>query len=187
MCDRWIWPLPIQYWRTRVSTNQPYLVRDVFTPEQKLAYKQKTKSHRVVDPQTSYVMVDMLRGVIEQGTGRGVRSAGFRRPCAGKTGTTNDYRDAWFIGFTPRLVCAVWVGYDDNRPMKTKWNSGVTGAVAALPVWTRFMKQAMQNEPYTDFPIPPGIQFKKVDATTGEPVTPEQSGMPVAVRIKKNL
>ena len=167
--------------------KQPYSIRDVFTPEQKLALKTTTKSHRVLDPQTNYVMLDMLRGVIEQGTARGIRSAGFYRPCAGKTGTTNDYRDAWFIGFTPRLVCAVWVGFDDNRSMRTKWNSGVTGAMAALPIWIRFMKQVNRNQPFIDFPIPPGIQFEKVNAQTGEPVPSENEGIPVAVRIKKNL
>ncbi len=162
--------------------RKPFMIRQIDLSENKMLQKHEMKSRRVVDPQTCYVMVDMLRSVIEMGTGQAVRSRGFYRPCAGKTGTTNDYRDAWFIGFTPNLVCAVWVGFDDNRQMRTKYGRGVTGAHGALPIWTIFMKQALKNKPYADFPIPPGIQFIKVNPTTGEEVSTYNEGLPVAVR-----
>ena len=160
----------------------PFMIREIELPENKTLEKHEMKSRRAVDPQTCYVLVDMLRSVIEMGTGQGVRSRGFYRPCAGKTGTTNDYRDAWFIGFTPNLVCAVWVGFDDNRQMRTKYGGGVTGARGALPIWTIFMKRALKDQPYADFPIPPGIEFMKINPTTGEEVSTYNDGLPVAVR-----
>jgi len=82
-------------------------------------------------------VLDMLRGVVDHGTGAGVRAAGFSLDAAGKTGTTNDARDAWFVGFTPGLLTVVWIGRDDNRPM------GLSGGQAAVPLWTAFMKRAL--------------------------------------------
>jgi penicillin-binding protein 1B len=84
-----------------------------------------------------------MRSVLNEGTAAGARTAGFTLDAAGKTGTTNDLRDAWFAGFTPRLLAVVWVGRDDNAPL------GLTGAQAALPIWTEFMKRAVhpQNAP----------------------------------------
>ena len=79
----------------------------------------------------------MLRSVVNEGTGAGARSAGFTLDAAGKTGTTNDLRDAWFVGFTPELLTVVWVGFDDNQVV------GLSGAQAALPIWTQFMKGAL--------------------------------------------
>jgi penicillin-binding protein 1A len=92
----------------------------------------------------------MMRSVMDEvrGTGRGARTRyGFRSPAAGKTGTTNDYRDAWFIGFTPDLVAGVWVGADDQRVSL----AGQSGATAALPLWAKFMKEVYEKvEPYKD-------------------------------------
>jgi len=103
----------------------------------------------------------MLRGVIEQGTGVKARAVG--RPAAGKTGTTNDYRDAWFIGYTPSLVAGVWVGYDDQRSIGPK----ETGARAAIPIWVEFMKKAHESRELEDFLVPDGLLFKQVDLRTG--------------------
>jgi penicillin-binding protein 1B len=91
---------------------------------------------RVARSATTAVVADMMRAVLTEGTARGARKAGLTGDAAGKTGTTNDLRDAWFAGFTPHLLAVVWVGYDDNRPL------GLTGAQAALPIWTDFMMQA---------------------------------------------
>ncbi|MBD3290047.1 carboxypeptidase, partial [candidate division KSB1 bacterium] len=115
-----------------------------------------------------YVLVDMMKSVVNQGTARRVRGLGFDRPCAGKTGTTNDARDAWFIGFTPQLVTAVWVGFDHPKPLLDKNGNEITSGPAATPIWTYFMKDALKNERYLDFTIPAGIIFEYVDPKTGE-------------------
>jgi len=107
----------------------------------------------VIKPETAYLMTDLLRGVIEHGTGWKAKSLG--RPLAGKTGTTNEYSDAWFIGYTPGLVAGVWVGYDDHRSIGPK----ETGARAALPIWIDFMKEVLKDTPPEDFPVPEGIVF----------------------------
>jgi penicillin-binding protein 1A len=86
-----------------------------------------------------------------------------KRPAAGKTGTTNDLRDAWFMGYTPGLATGVWVGYDDQKPM----GKGETGSRAASPIWLSFMSQVLEGRPVLDFPVPEGIVFAKIDATTG--------------------
>jgi membrane carboxypeptidase/penicillin-binding protein len=116
---------------------------------------------QAMKPETAYIITNLLKGVIERGTGWKARELG--RPVAGKTGTTNDYRDAWFIGYTPSLVTGVWVGFDDQRSLGHK----ATGSRAALPVWLDFMKHAHQNQDPVDFSIPNGILFRNVDPRTG--------------------
>jgi penicillin-binding protein 1A len=111
--------------------------------------------------ETAFVMTDLLKGVIREGTGW--RSKALKRPAAGKTGTTNDLRDAWFIGYTPSLVTGVWAGYDDRRPM----GQGETGSRAANPIWLYFMSDALAGSPPEDFPVPEGITFVTIDGKTG--------------------
>jgi len=131
----------------------------------------------VLSPQTSYVMIDLLKKAVDFGTGRRVRWMGFHRPCGGKTGTvgwpgeenTDKTMDAWFIGFTPDLVAGVWIGKDDGSPLGEK----ITGSTAAIPVWTRFMEKALEDEPVKDFPCPPQVVIKKIDIKTGLLATPE--------------
>ena len=108
------------------------------------------------------MLVKILEGVVEEGTGKGAKFLGF--PIAGKTGTTNNYMDAWFIGFTPNLVVGVWVGYDDKKTL----GRGETGARAALPIWTRFMQEAMKGQITADFPEPDGVVTASVDPKTGK-------------------
>ncbi|MFC2150820.1 transglycosylase domain-containing protein [Calditrichota bacterium] len=115
-----------------------------------------------------YQMLDMLQGVIEGGTGVGVKRYGFTKIAAGKTGTSNDYRDSWFVGATPNLAVAVWVGYDDNRQMRFANGKGVTGASGALPIWADFMARATAHEPSRDFPRPDGVVIRYADPITGE-------------------
>jgi penicillin-binding protein 1A len=103
----------------------------------------------------------MLQSVVERGTGRRARRLG--RPCAGKTGTTNDFRDAWFIGFTPDLVAGVWVGFDSERSL----NEAATGGRVAAPIWARFMEQALERRPIADFQIPPDVTFVNIDEASG--------------------
>lgn len=116
---------------------------------------------QVVNPVTAYQMTSMLEGTVERGTGAGLRQLG--RPLAGKTGTTNDEIDAWFMGFSPDLVVGVYVGYDAPAPMAE------TGAKAALPIFRSFMRDALEGTPAVPFRIPEGVLLAPVDATSGEP------------------
>jgi penicillin-binding protein 1A len=115
----------------------------------------------VLSEQTAYLMTNLLKGVVQHGTAWPARELG--RPCAGKTGTTNDCRDAWFIGFTPELACGVWIGYDDHRSLGDKQ----TGGVIACPIWTEFMTQSLQSLPVTDFRVPSKIIQVKIDYKSG--------------------
>lgn len=119
------------------------------------------KRTQCISEETAYIMTDLLKAVIQEGTGW--RAKALKRPAAGKTGTTNDSRDAWFVGFTPGLAAGVWVGYDDNRPL----GSGETGSRAASPIWIHFMSEALKDSPVEDFPVPEQVAFWKIDAKTG--------------------
>jgi 1A family penicillin-binding protein len=147
-------------------------------------YENEIQSRRVLDAQTCYIMIDMMKGVMEEGTAQSSRRLGFLRPAAGKTGTSDKNRDSWFIGFTPNLITVVWVGFDDNRKMKTKYATEVTGASAALPIWTQYMKEALADEPFLEFPIPQGIEFKEVDPRTGSGPLPGGPSLRIAIRKK---
>lgn len=114
-----------------------------------------------VSPEAAYLVTHLMEGVLDRGTGRGVRELGFTRPAAGKTGTTNDARDAWFAGFTPDLLAVVWVGFDDGQPL------GLTGAEAALPMWTDFMQHATAASPSSTFLPPTGVALVRIDPYTG--------------------
>ncbi len=120
----------------------------------------------IARPDTTFLVTNMLRSVIDEGTGAAARRAGFGAEAAGKSGTTNDLRDAWFVGFTPELLTVVWVGLDDNTPL------GLTGAQAALPIWTRFMRQALAGRTPLTFQSPEGVGFVEIDAATGEVALP---------------
>ena len=135
---------------------------------------------RVLDPSLAYQLVDMMQGVIDHGTGRVVRKMGFQKPAAGKTGTTNGYKDAWFTGFTPTLSTSVWVGYDRDAGLKDAYRAGITGGRGAAPVWAYFMSRATEGDPSRPFIQPSGILFETRHAITGEPAYP---GDPNAVRV----
>ncbi|MEI8360092.1 MAG: penicillin-binding transpeptidase domain-containing protein, partial [Deltaproteobacteria bacterium] len=116
---------------------------------------------RVIPQDTAYLMESMMRSVVEQGTGK--RAADLGRPVAGKTGTTNDGRDAWFIGFTPDLLAGVWVGYDQDKTL----GEHETGGQVAAPIWENFMMTATEGTPVNDFPVPRDIVLMNVDRRTG--------------------
>jgi penicillin-binding protein 1A len=126
---------------------------------------------RVLDASLAYQVVDMMRGVLDEGTGAVVRRLGFDLPAAGKTGTTNGFKDAWLTGFTPTLTTSVWVGYDREKGMKDKRAVGITGGRGAAPIWAEFMIKATQGEPPREFSMPPDIRFEKVDPNTGQVAT----------------
>ena len=114
-----------------------------------------------------YLVTHLLEGVMNRGTGRLARAFGFRRPAAGKTGTTNGYNDAWFAGYTPDLLTVVWVGYDRDVQL------GLTGARAALPIWTEFMREALRGRPPVPIQVPRGVEIVEVDVRTGMKALPE--------------
>ncbi len=122
----------------------------------------------VISPSTAYVMVDMLQGVVSEGTGR--RAASVGGAVAGKTGTSNDHRDAWFVGFTPLVMTGVWVGYEKDKPLA----SGETGGRAATPIWSDYMAKVVAKYPRTSFPVPDGISFAFIDPETGRLTTAGQ-------------
>lgn len=115
----------------------------------------------VISPETAYIMTSLLQSVIERGTGMRARALG--RPAAGKTGTTNNLNDAWFMGYVPGLAAGTWIGYDEEREL----GRGETGGRAALPIWLRFMQGATAGMPIRSFPAPEGIEFAKIDPVTG--------------------
>ena len=115
-----------------------------------------------LDPRVAYVMTNLMREVVQYGTAAKANNMG--RAVAGKTGTNQDFRDGWFIGFSPRIVTGVWVGYDDQRSM----GHGESGANTALPIWVSYMQNALRDYPVDDFPIPEGITFSNVDVKTGK-------------------
>jgi penicillin-binding protein 1B len=123
-------------------------------------------AHRVASAETTYLVTNMMRSVVNEGTGAQARTAGFRLDAAGKSGTTNDLRDAWFVGFTPELLTVVWVGLDDNRPL------GLSGTQAALPIWTSFMIRALAGHASQSFSTPGGVQFAEIDPDTGYLASP---------------
>ena len=119
----------------------PLLIRSVQDNDGKVLYREEDKSHRAVSESTAFLMSSMLSDVVNAGTGNRARQAGFTLPAAGKTGTTNDYNDAWFVGYTPHLVTGVWVGFD--RPQKIA--SGGYAGELAVPIWAAFMKLATKD------------------------------------------
>ena len=127
----------------------------------------------VARPETAFLVTNMMRSVINEGTGAGARAAGFSLDAAGKTGTTNDLRDAWFVGFTPELLTVVWVGLDDGQPL------GLSGAQAALPIWTTFMTRALAGHADAAFDVPANVTFLDIDRDTGKVAVP---GCPRVIR-----
>ncbi len=120
----------------------------------------------VADPATTFLVTNMMRSVLSEGTAASARAAGFALDAAGKTGTTNDLRDAWFVGFTPELLAVVWVGLDDNQVL------GLSGSQSALPIWTAFMQRATAGRANVPFAVPPGITHVEIDRDTGKLALP---------------
>ncbi|MFQ5905889.1 MAG: penicillin-binding protein 1A [bacterium] len=142
---------------------EPTMIRSIVGRDGEALYEDLPYSVRVLSPQTTYIVTSMLQSVLNEGTGYGARLRGFTRPAAGKTGTTDNYSDAWFVGFTPELVCGVWVGFDQMK----KIARNATGANVALPAWTEFMKAAVEGKPAVDFVVPEDIVHASVCTKTG--------------------
>jgi membrane carboxypeptidase/penicillin-binding protein len=116
---------------------------------------------QVLDPMTAYQITSMMEGVVQRGTATSVRAV--NRPVAGKTGTTNDEKDAWFVGYTPDLAVGVFVGFDNPKPM----GRGATGGQVAAPIFTEFVKQALAEKPPVEFRVPRGLQLIPINKNTG--------------------
>jgi len=140
----------------------PYVINKITDKDGKILEQNIPQQQEVLSPQVCFVMTNMLKSVIERGSGWYAKNLG--RPAAGKTGTTNESSDAWFIGYTPQLAAGVWVGYDDRT---ISLGANATGGVIACPIWTEFMKDALAGTPVVDFPQPDGIEWALVDPKTG--------------------
>ena len=114
-----------------------------------------------------YPLLDMMKGVVENGSGRVVRRVGFDHPAGGKTGTTNDFRDSWFTGFTKNYSTSVWVGFDDNSPLIGPNGKGLTGAHAAAPIWGTYMKKIHKNIKKKEFKLPEDVRYEQVNYHNG--------------------
>jgi 1A family penicillin-binding protein len=147
--------------------SHPYLIRRVETPDGKVLFETKPAAARVVSEDTAFLMSDMLADVVNRGTGAGVRRLGFKLPAGGKTGTTNDVNDAWFVGFTPHLAAGVWMGFDE--PQTILPNS--FAADLAVPLWTAFMKAATKGDSADWFHAPSDITTADVCELSGKLAT----------------
>ncbi len=143
--------------------NDPLFILKVEDRNGNVLEKSVPRPVEVLSEETASVMTSMLQSVMDHGTGAPARLRGFALPAAGKTGTMDDYMDAWFVGYVPSLVCGVWVGFDEKRPI----GPGMTGARVALPAWTDFMLGATRGRPAEDFPAPAGTVERDVCAETG--------------------
>ena len=157
-----------------VFANSGYRVEPVFVTkivdrDENVIEEAPPVREKIMEKNTAYIMTSLLESVVKRGTGRRVRPLG--RPVAGKTGTTNNLFDAWFIGFTPRYVTGTWVGFDEEGML----GKHETGARAASPIWLGFMQNILQDKPVRAFPVPEGIVFSKIDAQTGLLPIPESA------------
>ncbi|HEV2201894.1 MAG TPA: PBP1A family penicillin-binding protein [Bryobacteraceae bacterium] len=145
---------------------KPSFIQSIRDQNGSRVFQSSIERKPAIDPRVAYIMTNVLQEVLRSGTGAGVRGRGFLLPAAGKTGTS---RDGWFAGFTSKLICVVWVGFDDNRDFKLE------GARSALPIWVEFMKHAHQHRQYRNvhgFEAPEGIVTADVDSETGQLATP---------------
>jgi penicillin-binding protein 1A len=159
-----------------VFANQGYLVEPMFVLKvvdrngnvlEEMAPERK----KVLEKNTAYVMTNLLEGVVKHGTGRRVRA--LKRPVAGKTGTSNDLFDTWFVGYTPEYITGVWVGLDEMAAL----GQGEGGARTASPIWLGFMKRVLEGKPVKVFKAPEGVEFAKIDADTGLLPVPESKNV----------
>jgi len=138
----------------------PILIEEILGPDDRPVPMETAEPEQVMEPAEAYIMTSMLRSVIRDGTARAARSID---DAGGKTGTSNEARDAWFVGFTPEIVCAVWVGFDDSRPLGRR----ESGSRAALPIWVEFMAKAVSQLPDQSIERPEGIVAERIDPASG--------------------
>jgi penicillin-binding protein 1A len=144
------------------SRMEPTAIRYIKDRNDKILYKPEVSPQQVIPPGVAYITTSLMESVVQHGTGKKVKV--LKRPVAGKTGTTNDFIDAWFIGYTPELVTGVWVGKDKDEPL----GYNETGSRTAIPIWLQYMKSALDDMPIKNFPIPDDVMYLKIDKKTGK-------------------
>lgn len=145
--------------------------------EMTILYGGEIPPGHVITPQTAFLMVNLMRGVVDHGTG--FKAKALKRPAAGKTGTTNDESDAWFIGYVPNLIAGVWTGYDSRR----KIGSRLTGGVVSAPIWLYYMQEALKDQPVVNFATPANIKLAQIDSMTGGSALPNFKPEPEELEI----
>ncbi|MCK6549112.1 PBP1A family penicillin-binding protein [Myxococcota bacterium] len=146
---------------------EPIFVKKVVDADGTVIFEAKPEPKQGLRPEIAYLVTSLMQSVVEAGTAQRVKV--LERPVAGKTGTSNEARNAWFVGYTPDLVVGVWVGFDDNEPL----GPTETGGRAAIPIWLDFMQAATKDAPVRDFVVPQGVLFTWVDAKSGKLSTPD--------------
>jgi penicillin-binding protein 1A len=163
--------------------HDPFWIRRVEDSSGRILEERIVSGRRTLDASIAFQVIDMMRAVLDDGTGNVIRQLGFHLPAAGKTGTTDEFNDAWFTGFTPTLSVSVWVGFDRGTSLRDPQGRGITGGRGAAPLWAEFMRKATEGEPQREFTVPSDIRFVQVVPTTGQPVLPwGPRGVDVALR-----
>jgi penicillin-binding protein 1A len=150
---------------------EPYLIERITDRKGKLLERHHVNAEQVISAQTAYIMTDLLSAVVEEGTAKGAKT--LERPAAGKTGTTNEMKDAWFVGYTPTVLAGVWVGNDNHQ---VPLGDGETGGRAACPIWVHFMQEYLKDSPVEAFKIPSGIVMAKMNPRSGSISSSEAPG-----------
>jgi len=151
--------------------TEPMAIKSITDKDGNLLEENRPREERVISEELAFITTNILQSVVQEGTGWRAKALG--RTVAGKTGTTNNYMDAWFLGYTPDLIAGVWVGMDKDEPI----GKNETGARAANPIWVRFMEKALKGMPVKNFQIPGGVVWTKIDRKTGLLATPETADM----------
>jgi penicillin-binding protein 1A len=149
---------------------EPFAIRKVTDSQGRTLEEHVVEPREIMRPETAYILTNVMKGVVERGTA--TRARILKRPLAGKTGTTSEATDVWFIGFTPSLVAGVWVGFDVKRSL----GPAETGGRLALPLWIAFMQRVLPDLPDQDFPIPENLAAVPVNHMTGHPVPRDEAG-----------
>jgi penicillin-binding protein 1B len=149
------------------TAAEPYFVRGVLDQEKNVRYRHDPVTYQSADPRAAYLVHHLLEGVVDRGTARALRRKGFTRPLAGKTGTTNNFRDAWFVGYAPTILGAAWIGFDNGRPLR------IPSSATALNLWASAMGPILDARPARAFTVPEGLVFRRVDPQTGLLPAPE--------------
>ena len=165
--------------------HEPFWIRRVEDPLGRVLEEHIVRGRRSLDPGIAYQVVDMMRGVLTAGTGKVVRQMGFNLPAAGKTGTSDDFRDSWFTGFIPTLSVSVWVGFDRGIRMRDANGAGITGGRGAATIWADFMIKATDGEPAREFTVSSDIHFETVDPVSGE-IAGQWTRSPVQVALRSS-
>ena len=145
---------------------KPHTIKKVEDGQGHVLFEESRDARRAASPQAAFLVTSILQGTVKRGTAASAHRLGLARDAAGKTGTSNDLRDAWFVGYTPDLIAGVWVGVDSGAPLQ------LTGAQAALPIWTQFIERASVGHPSRSFEPPPGIITAQIDPSSGLRLTP---------------